>query len=345
MAEPRLPPRVTVRFWAGAKAAAGTAEQQVLAASLAEALDAVRETRDADFTRVLSLCSLVVSEQPLGQRDPGDVVLVDGDVIEVLPPFAGGAGHDRAVTMPSRPTAVAHWRSPLLQLVLAAVLALGAVVGPGALWVAVIAAQLVLVVSWHAALGATDARRGAVVGAVLVAAADVAVMVTDETVSYGPIALVLGVGFLLAVVQQLARRDGRAELTVSLSATVSLAAVGAVGAGWAVNLRLADGQDLTVLAAGAVAAAAIGRLLPRAAGVAGALVAGSSVGAVAGASTSGIGLGLGLAIGLASAVPSALAATLALRGEHRLAGWPAAAAWPILLAPGLVYLVIRVAGT
>ena len=84
-------PTVTVRYWAGAKAAAGVAEETVVASTLAAVLNLVQQNRDAAFARVLAACSFVVSETPVGAASPDSVKLSDGDVVEVLPPFAGGA--------------------------------------------------------------------------------------------------------------------------------------------------------------------------------------------------------------------------------------------------------------
>jgi sulfur-carrier protein len=86
------PVRVTVRYWAAARAAAGRAEDHVDAATVAEALDQARRTHadNPRFASVLTVSSLLVGDQPIGSRDPETVPVVDGDVIEVLPPFAGG---------------------------------------------------------------------------------------------------------------------------------------------------------------------------------------------------------------------------------------------------------------
>jgi molybdopterin converting factor small subunit len=81
----------TMRYWAGARAAAGVDEERVAAASLQEALDAARAGRDERFGRVLSVCSFVVDEQPIGRTPPAEVLLAEDAVVEVLPPFAGGA--------------------------------------------------------------------------------------------------------------------------------------------------------------------------------------------------------------------------------------------------------------
>lgn len=84
--------RVTVRYWAAAKDAAGRAEDRVDATTLADALAAVRSRHAGEprFERVLGQCSLLIDGQPVGRRDPHAVPLADGASVEVLPPFAGG---------------------------------------------------------------------------------------------------------------------------------------------------------------------------------------------------------------------------------------------------------------
>lgn len=336
--------KVTVRYWAGAKAAAGTAEEQVSAGTLAEVIDSVAAERDDRFARVLAACSFVISEQPVGRRPPEQVSLADGDVVEVLPPFAGGAPAEPAAVIAAGAD-LPSWRAPMLGGLLGLLLMVGVVVGPALLWPAVIIAQLLLVLSWHRWTAARDPVVGLVVAGCLIGVADVAVGVAEGAASYGPIAVVIGVGFLAAVGQQLARRDGRPDLTLSMAATVSLAALGALGAGWVVNLRLADGEELTLVAASAVTAAAIGRLAPRAAGaVAGPLLAGAVVGALVAAASSAIDGLVGALVGVAVAVPSALAAVTQVRLAGRAEGWPAGAAWPVLVAAPLAYFVLRLAG-
>ena len=84
--------KITVRYWASARAAAGLESEQVDASNLAQVLDEIsRRHRDRDrFDAVISTCSILHGEIPVGAREPADVVLRDGDSIEFLPPFAGG---------------------------------------------------------------------------------------------------------------------------------------------------------------------------------------------------------------------------------------------------------------
>ncbi|MFZ4208498.1 MoaD/ThiS family protein [Streptomyces griseoincarnatus] len=82
--------KVTVRYWAAAKAAAGVAEEPYEADTLADALAAVRARHPGELARVLLRCSFLVDGDPVGKRAHETVRLADGGTVEVLPPFAGG---------------------------------------------------------------------------------------------------------------------------------------------------------------------------------------------------------------------------------------------------------------
>jgi molybdopterin converting factor small subunit len=82
---------VTMRYWAAAKDAAGVPEQRVTAETLAAALAAVTEPDGrARLRAVIARSSFLVDGNPVGRRAAETVQLRDGNVIEVLPPFAGG---------------------------------------------------------------------------------------------------------------------------------------------------------------------------------------------------------------------------------------------------------------
>ncbi|GAA1112992.1 MoaD/ThiS family protein [Nocardiopsis composta] len=85
-------PSGTIRYWAAAKEAAGTAEEPYAAETLAEALEAAVRRRSGDdrLAGVVRRSSFIVDERPVGKRDHGEVFLTEGGVVEVLPPFAGG---------------------------------------------------------------------------------------------------------------------------------------------------------------------------------------------------------------------------------------------------------------
>lgn len=85
----------TLRYWAAAKEAAGVAEESCAGGrTLAHALDAALASRPGDaadrLRRVLARCSFLVDGHPVGRRPLDDVVVTEGAVIDVLPPFAGG---------------------------------------------------------------------------------------------------------------------------------------------------------------------------------------------------------------------------------------------------------------
>ena len=81
---------VTVRYWAAAKAAGGTAEERASGATLAEVLAQVRGRHDDRFGAVLDRCSFLVDSDPVGTRDPASVSVPEGALVDCLPPFAGG---------------------------------------------------------------------------------------------------------------------------------------------------------------------------------------------------------------------------------------------------------------
>lgn len=87
---------VTVRYWAGARAAAGVAEESVAVpgagpVTLADVVRRVLEVHPDDrMAQVVGVCSVLVGEDPVGRRDHAEVVLSGGESVEFLPPFAGG---------------------------------------------------------------------------------------------------------------------------------------------------------------------------------------------------------------------------------------------------------------
>src|SRR6478752_5502709 len=92
---------ITVRYWAGARAAAGTAEDVWETdgtsggtsgeLSLAEVVALVLERHPGEqMARTVGVCSVLLGDRPVRTQDPGSVVVRPGDVVELLPPFAGG---------------------------------------------------------------------------------------------------------------------------------------------------------------------------------------------------------------------------------------------------------------
>jgi sulfur-carrier protein len=83
---------VTIRYWAAAKEAAGVQEESVDAITLGDLLNTVVASRKPDgrLAAVLARSSFLVNADPVGRADRQSIVLDDGAVVEVLPPFAGG---------------------------------------------------------------------------------------------------------------------------------------------------------------------------------------------------------------------------------------------------------------
>jgi molybdopterin converting factor small subunit len=78
---------VTVRYFAGARAAAGVETETCEAATLEQLLAQVAEAHGERLGRVLAACSFLVDGA--STRDRG-ARLSPGAVVDVLPPFAGG---------------------------------------------------------------------------------------------------------------------------------------------------------------------------------------------------------------------------------------------------------------
>ncbi|WP_092606127.1 MoaD/ThiS family protein [Raineyella antarctica] len=82
---------ITIRYWAGARDAAGVETDVVEAPTVAAALDRAAAARpgDAEYARVIGLCSFLVDGRRLGDADRTRPLT--GPVeLEALPPFAGG---------------------------------------------------------------------------------------------------------------------------------------------------------------------------------------------------------------------------------------------------------------
>ncbi len=78
---------VTVRYYAGARAAAGTPAEQWSASSLADLLDQLDRQHGEPLRRILSSASFLVDG---AARHDRSAPLAAGCTVDVLPPFAGG---------------------------------------------------------------------------------------------------------------------------------------------------------------------------------------------------------------------------------------------------------------
>lgn len=90
------PRQISVRFWASARAAAGTDALTVAVGSPEPSVADVRRAVLAalperpDLPRVLGVCSVVLGDRPMGAADAEQVAVPVGTDLEFLPPFAGG---------------------------------------------------------------------------------------------------------------------------------------------------------------------------------------------------------------------------------------------------------------
>ncbi|MFI5959636.1 MoaD/ThiS family protein [Cryptosporangium sp. NPDC051539] len=78
---------VTVRYFAGARAAAGVEEEPASANTLSELRSQLAEAHGGHLEKVLTACSFLVNG--VAARD-FETPLPAGGTVDVLPPFAGG---------------------------------------------------------------------------------------------------------------------------------------------------------------------------------------------------------------------------------------------------------------
>lgn len=78
---------VTVRYFAGARAAAGIEEEPATARTLGELRSQLVAAHGERLERVLTACSFLVNGVAAKEES---VALPAGGTVDVLPPFAGG---------------------------------------------------------------------------------------------------------------------------------------------------------------------------------------------------------------------------------------------------------------
>jgi molybdopterin synthase sulfur carrier subunit len=81
------PGTVTVRYFAGARAAVGVDTETREAATLADLVGQIVDSHGERLERVLTACSFLVDGTSTRDRA---LELASGAVVDVLPPFAGG---------------------------------------------------------------------------------------------------------------------------------------------------------------------------------------------------------------------------------------------------------------
>lgn len=85
---------ITLRYWAAAKAAAGTGSDTLAADAPVRLDEVVRRAVElhpgTNLASVLQVCSTLIGDRPVSSEDPAGVLVRPGDCVEFLPPFAGG---------------------------------------------------------------------------------------------------------------------------------------------------------------------------------------------------------------------------------------------------------------
>lgn len=136
-------------------------------------------------------------------------------------------------------------RGPLLSAAVAAALALASVAGPVVLAAGLAVVILLFTLGGAAVSGLPSARPVSLLAALAGIGALVWVIVTDRP-ELTPLAATLGPAFVIIIVTQLFRRDGRHRLTASLTFAVATAAFSVVPVMW-LALRHASGGPTSVL--------------------------------------------------------------------------------------------------
>jgi sulfur-carrier protein len=78
---------LTVRYFAGARAAAGLTEETLPASSLSDLVDELVARHGPQLAKVLAVASFLVDGVTCRDRE---AQLPPGSTVDVLPPFAGG---------------------------------------------------------------------------------------------------------------------------------------------------------------------------------------------------------------------------------------------------------------
>jgi molybdopterin converting factor small subunit len=226
----------TIRFWAAARAAAGVAEEAYDAETLADAIAAARTRHGAELSKVLDRCSYVVDDAPVGGRAHDSVRLTDGGLVEVLPPFAGGA--------PETATAAEKLLAGAGAGLVAGALAGLAVLGTAPLGIGVFVVQVVIALAWLAVLDVRGRGGAFVISVIAAGVMDIVVGVADEP-DIGRAAGVVGVTFVVGLLFQLARRP-RVGVTVSLVGIASAATFALCAASYLALRIEGDGEHALV---------------------------------------------------------------------------------------------------
>lgn len=93
-ADDRETQHIRVRYWAAARAAAGITHDDLPVTGPVPLAEVVRRVvarhPGTRLAEVVSVCSVLVDDRPVGTADPATLSVEPGSSVELLPPFAGG---------------------------------------------------------------------------------------------------------------------------------------------------------------------------------------------------------------------------------------------------------------
>jgi hypothetical protein len=228
-----------------------------------------------------------------------------------------------------------------LTLALAGALSLAAYAAEAPLVLAVLVVQGLLVWSWYAALDVPGRTGGMVLAGAAAATADVLLLVRDDTRELTPVATVLAVAIIGAIVHQLARRGGRERLTESLTATMTLVVLATLGALFISTEQTLGGAALVALAALSAAVAAGASMVPLPTGlVAGVAAVGGLLLGLLVAGITDLNAGPALTTGAAAAATALAAITFVRRAKQP--DLAATATLPLLSVAPVAYVLGRI---
>jgi hypothetical protein len=228
-----------------------------------------------------------------------------------------------------------------LTLALAGALALAAYAAEAPLALAVLVVQGLLVWGWYDALDVPGRTGGWALAGAAAVTTDVLLLVRDDTRALTPVAGVLAVAMLGAMVHQLGRRGGRQRLTESLTATMTLVAVATLGGLFVAAEQTLGGPALVALAALSAAVAAGASMVPLpTALVTGLAAAGGLVLGLLVAGITDLTVGPALVTGAAAAATAFAAITFVRRVKQP--DLATAAALPVLSVAPVAYVLGRI---
>jgi sulfur-carrier protein len=226
---------VRVRLFAALREAAGTDTTEARAGSVSEVLAELAARFGEPFATRAAVASVLVDGQPARGSDP----VADGAEVVLLPPVSGGAGEQTLPRPALGPAALGAAGVPLVLLA-------GLLAGPGWLAAAVVAVAVAVAVDLTEVLAATSARP-VVVAAALPAVGLPAAAALRPGIGWEAIPVWVAAALLLASAAVLVA-GRRRRVVAALGATVTVGLVVGLGAVGVVLLAALPGGFRWLLA-------------------------------------------------------------------------------------------------